>query len=242
MRLNRYIEHYPNSLTEGLGLFHSLSESDVPWAELDEDIKKSLEIAYGLRSGNKVLTYPISNVTEINRVKMLKAYYLEKWKKLWNIYKLEYEPLDGYIVNETGSNTKNINKEETTEFGKIVNETGTDTGTVGVNGSTTSNGTDNFYGFNSAEAVPANSNEDNDVSNSTETRDLEATRSTTNSGNDNVNGTESEEGSYTIKKTGNIGYTTPQEMLKQEFELWGTPYFEIVFSDIDRYIMLSICV
>lgn len=240
--MNRYLDLYPNSLSLGEGLFSALSETDVPWATLDEDSKSALEIAYGLRSGNKVLMSLFAQVSENNRVKFLKEFYLEKWTKLWNDYKLEYEPLDGYIVNETGSNTKNINKEETTEFGKIVNETGTDTGTVGVNGSTTSNGTDSIYGFNSVEAVPADSNTDNDISNSTETRDLEATRSTTNSGEDNVNGTESETGSYTIKKTGNIGYTTPQEMLRQDFELWKEPYFNQVFADIDSYIMLSICV
>ena len=240
--MNRYLDLYPNSLSLGEGLFSELSETDVPWAILDSESKAALEIAYGLRSGNKMVMSLFTQVSENNRVKFLKEFYLEKWTKLWNDYKLEYAPLDGYVVNETGSNTKNINKEETTEFGKIVNETGTDTGTVGVNGSTTSNGTDNFYGFNSAEAVPANSNEDTDVSNSTETRDLEATRSTTNSGEDNVNGTESETGSYTIKKTGNIGYTTPQEMLRQDLELWKEPYFNQVFADIDMHIMLSICV
>lgn len=240
--MNRYLDLYPNSLSLGEGLFSALSETDVPWATLDAESKSALEIAYGLRSGNKVLMSLFTQVSENNRVKFLKEFYLEKWTKLWNDYKLEYSPLDGYVVNETGSNTKTLSKEETTTFGKKVNETGTDTGTVGVNGSTTSNGTDSIYGFNSSEAVPADSNQDSDESTSTETRDLEATRSTTNSGEDVLDGTESENGNYTIKKTGNIGYTTPQEMLRQDFELWKEPYFNQVFEDIDRYIMLSICV
>lgn len=41
-------------------------------------------------------------------------------------------------------------------------------------------------------------------------------------------------------RTGNIGVTTTQQMLQQEFELWRWNFFTQVFEDVDKFLVLSV--
>lgn len=41
-------------------------------------------------------------------------------------------------------------------------------------------------------------------------------------------------------RTGNIGVTTTQQMLQQEFELWRWNFFTRVFDDVDKFLCLSV--
>lgn len=55
--------------------------------------------------------------------------------------------------------------------------------------------------------------------------------------------TDSSTGKEDIERTrsGNIGVTTTQQMLQQEFELWKWNFFTQVFEDCDKYLCLSVC-
>lgn len=55
--------------------------------------------------------------------------------------------------------------------------------------------------------------------------------------------TDSSTGKEDIERTrsGNIGVTTTQQMLQQEFELWKWNFFAQVFEDCDKYLCLSVC-
>lgn len=72
-----------------------------------------------------------------------------------------------------------------------------------------------------------------------ETRDSVGSRNVTNAGQDEKNHNTTEDEDYSYTKKGNIGYTTPQELIRQDMALWATPFFDIVFSDIDEFIMLQ---
>lgn len=74
----------------------------------------------------------------------------------------------------------------------------------------------------------------------TETRDLDDSRTETNSGQDETSRSENRGEDWTINKTGNIGYTTPQKLIREEFDIWKTPFFAIVFEDIDAFCTISV--
>ena len=74
----------------------------------------------------------------------------------------------------------------------------------------------------------------------TETRDLDDSRTETNSGQDETSRSENRGEDWTINKTGNIGYTTPQKLIREEFDIWRTPFFAIVFEDIDAFCTISV--
>ena len=44
----------------------------------------------------------------------------------------------------------------------------------------------------------------------------------------------------TLKRSGNIGVTTSQQMIESERKLWLWNFFESVFSDIDKILVLKI--
>ena len=239
--MSKYIELYPDSITLGEGLISSLfSLEGLPWDGMDSSTIISLERAYGVRSAYKTVSELYELVPKLERAKLLRAMYGEKWQKLWDNFKLNYNPLDAYIVTEEGSNNRTNTVNRSTEYGHIINDDSTNTGTVTNEGSASSNGEEGVYGFNSLNSVPSETSEKSSSDNSTETRDLAAGRKTEHSGVDSANSSDTEKGSYNLTKRGNIGYSTPQKLLREDMELWREAYFNIVFSDIDSVIMLNV--
>ena len=235
--VSKYLELYPESLS-GHGLFTDLSRfTSVPWSVIGDSEISALEVAYGLHSGNKDILPSFSKVNETKRANVIASFYERKWHRLWDDYMTEYSPLDPYHISETGSHTRNIEETDSTEYGHKVEEVGTDTGTVGNQGTDNSSTNRNLYGFNSTEPVPAETGSTNSSNTSSETRDLSASRDTTHSGIDSKSANEEETYNYNSNKSGNIGYFTPQDLLKKDIELWKATYFSIVFSDIDDLIM-----
>lgn len=237
----KYIELYRNSPSNGEGLILSLSIiPNIPWYGLSNDEARNLERNYYLRSGNKRVSSVFETISEEYRPQLISQMFAEKWTRLWEDYKTRYETLSPYNITETGNDSKIVDTDTITKHGKVVDETATDTGTVETESNSNGSDNQNIFGFNSTTAVGANSSTDTDKSDSKETRDLSATRKQTNSGEDVIDGSEIETGEHTITKKGNLGTHTPQKLIMENFELWKTPYFEKVFSDIDAYIMLQV--
>lgn len=158
----------------------------------------------------------------------------------------------------TGTVTHAINGDDTTK----------QTGTVTTGGQSTESSTDasSIYGFNSASASDANSQSRNGTTdvNQTETRDITdkvthnttdtETRDTTDTiSHDTTNtetrdlqtgqtGTEKVTGTITHEthKHGNIGVTTNQQMLEEERKLWNWYFYTYIFSDIDKFLTISV--
>lgn len=236
--MSSYRELYPNSLSAGDGLIYSLSNNEqIPWYSKSEDFKRSLEVGYSFMYGYANIIESFESIPVNWKVQSIVSFYLDKWEKLWRDYNLDYNPLDAYVVEEQGNNTINRTINGTDGFGRVVNEVGTNTGTIGLEETDTMSGADNIYGFNSIDAVPSTTTSDNRTNNSTETRNLGDSRVITNSGQDTQNRTDNHTGNHTISKHGNIGYSTPQKLLREDLELWSSPFFKIVFRDI--YLAIS---
>lgn len=235
--MSKYKELYPQSISDGVGLISTLSSLEVPWAAMNI---QAIERMYGVRSGFKTIVDSFVEVPAELRASVLFAMFNEKWTKLWNIYKLEYNPLSAYKVVETGENSVEKQSSDLHQYGKTQNEVSDDTGTVTDASSSESSTNAGLYGFNSQSSVPSDTSAASASENSTETRDLNVTRTRTDGGSDTIDREDSEVSEHNITKEGNIGYSTPQKLLREEFELWAIPFFQKVFEDIDSFITISV--
>ena len=232
---------YPESISNGTGLIADICNlPNSPWNSQTDDFKKSIERAFNLRSGFKTVISTFETINAQNRASVIYSVYGEKWTKYWNIYKLEYDPLAAYIVEENGNRDVETNGDRTIAYGKIENESGSNSGTITDNGSDSNSSNNSVFGFNSITSVPSDSSSESGTTNNTETRNLNDTRNLSTSGEDSHTTFNTENEEYTVSKKGNIGYATPQKLLKEEFELWAIPFFDIVFSDVEQLIMLKV--
>ena len=234
-----YQSLYPESISSGIGLISLLSLSeDIPWANTVDG--EDLERLYSIRSGFKTVTAAFTSTPAEHRPDVLLTLFKHRWRRLWDDYNITYNPLDAYRMSETGTrNTETSDRRDFTH-GHTVSEQGTSAGTIGTESESTLDTTDGVYGFNSSNSVPSATGTESTTSADTETRDLTSSRNVTNAGTDNTvaSGTDSEE--YQFEKSGNIGYSTPQELLRQDIELWRETYFDQVFNDIDSFITIMV--
>lgn len=237
----KYSQAYPNSMPLGVGLISAITAKETaPWHTDDAEQVSTLERLYSLRSSFKTLSEGFQSVPEENRADVILALYGDRWKRLFDDYKVEYNPLNAYTMTETTERNVNTTDDSTTTFDSVTSDVTLDKGTV------TDEYTDNtldggsVYGFNSNEPVPADKNLSENHGTSTETRNLTDTRNLTRDDDGTKHDIGSEKENFTSTKSGNIGYTTPQELLRQDFELWATTYFQLVFDDIDSLVTLSV--
>lgn len=161
--------------------------------------------------------------------------YKDKWTKLFtNIFKQTYNPIWNVDGEESTTRTYEYGKREvnTKDF-EIEHEHGTtDTETV------TNNVTDNdVYGFNSSQPVGASKS----TNNGTRTNVGSGSDTDVHSGTDDYqqSGVDTERTTYT--RGGNIGVTSTQNMLEQEFALREKfNYFAIVTKDIIRELTMNV--
>lgn len=237
----KYHEAYPNSSISGEGLISKLSIIEgIPWADIDSSVVANLERAYNVRSGFKTVLDTFLLIPELQRAELIFALFGEKWKKYWDLCKVQYDPLEAYVVIQTGSRNIKRNIDEENKYGKTQNDISIDTGTVKDDGTTIDNSQNNVYGFNSQSPVPSDAQNGNTTDTNTQTRNLSSNRTRTDGGTDTFSKDESEDENNNLSKRGNIGYNSPQKLLREDFELWVKPYFDKVFADIDSYIMLQV--
>lgn len=155
---------YPQMISNGNGIFTDLQNFDVPWKL--QNIEAALNYGYYLNSARKLVspfvfdvsnaeedlrTYPF-NITPLNSAqRMIIAstvftMFNEKWKRLWDIYNIEYNPLYNYMVTEE----EQINVDDSGTIAdtgtqqRVIDTDTTNTGTdtVVTDGSITNTGTD----------------------------------------------------------------------------------------------------
>ena len=237
----KYRELYPQSLTEGVGLISQMVSYDVPWRDLDDDDLRALERSYCLHSGFKEVISTFSEMSAADRIPAILIHYGHKWNRYYTLYMTEYNPLSAYRVVENGENTRTPNLQDQTTKGTKVVVTGTDSGTVTTTEELGQTEDNSRYGFNSLnEPVPVDVTTTGGSNTLTESRQLTDGSTTTNSGTDSVKRTGTEKIVHEVTKEGNIGYSTPQKLMREELALWMKPYFDIVFSDIDNFIMINV--
>lgn len=237
----KYSELYPQSMSAGIGLISALGAIEsIPWNTLSPEALQDVERAYYVRSNFKTVIDSFILADDSARARLISALFAQKWSKLWKDFSLEYDPLHAYIVEETGERDKVVEAKQTDAYGREVVVNGTDTGTVENSGSESLNGSSGIYGFNSVSAVPSDTQTDLTTTLDTETRNLANSNTTVNSGQDIRDNNDKENETYSVTKKGNIGYSTPQKLLREDLELWIEPFFGIVFSDIDSFITIQV--
>lgn len=188
--------------------------------------------------------------------KLIKAKYLESWKRLYNALFADYNPIENYALKEeeitdrdiTDSGT-NSNTTDTTNTGKETNTNNTKTDTTNSNTNSENGNTLNqVYAEDSNDPVNASkqinengstsSGSGNTTSEGSETTDTTHTGKETNTGTHANTGTE--DTTKTLTRSGNIGVTTSQQMIESEIALRKHNYYDIIFKDIDNLLCLSI--
>lgn len=221
---------YPEWITKGI--FSYLNALEVPWKS---DISgNQLDVIYhGSRSGHKIIGSLIENYLENNTVsddnkitiaQAIFSIYIKNWNALYKTLSLEYNPIENYSMTET-ENVQDSHK-GTTESDATDTDTNTETTIV----NDTAN--NQLWGFNSPDSV----NSDKQVGDTT--KNVDGTRNATHKNTDTE--TKDITSDRTLKRSGNIGVTTSQQMIESERQLWFWNFFENVFSDIDKILVLKI--
>ena len=148
--------------------------------------------------------------------------------KLYNTLNLAYNPIDNTDVTEDYTdktvNTGTVNNINNLIHGKKTESTNQSTGEQN----------NNIYGFNTTTKVPTNAN--NGTSN---TQDI-----STDSGTDTENDTRTDnltsELTHTLRRHGNIGVTTSQQMIEAERKMWFWKFYNQIFDDIDLILTIPV--
>lgn len=170
--------------------------------------------------------------------------------------------------NENKNNTGTQITTSTTTYGKTDNTTSTDTTNYGR--TDTTENSNKIYGYNSVDPVPdntstnvntaggtdvrnntientvggsdsvANNRTDNLTENIDITNDTDESRKDTRIENESYTLNSTDNGEHSLKRSGNIGVTTTQQMLESERTLWLWNYFGIIFRDINRVLSLPV--
>lgn len=200
----------------------------LPWSEDDYITAELLDIDYLGHSGLKIISplveYNTSDEVTEDEVKTLaKVIYQrfhQKWEKLWYTVTVEYTPINNYDMIETFQDAKTDAAIESS------------TGSVTYGNTTSNNYTDTkkVWGFDSASGKNAEEN--------SRTGSVGQTGSDSNTASVTKNNTIND--SHTLKRSGNIGVTTTQQMLQSERDMWIWNYIESIYNDIDDILTISI--
>lgn len=214
------------------GIFSYLNALEVPWK--NDITSNELDVTYhGSRSGHKIIGSLIENflennvVSEENKITIAQAIYtlyIKNWNALYKTLSLEYNPIENYSMTET----ENV---QDTHKGTLVSDS-TDTNTNTENTIVNDTANNQLWGFNSTNSV----NSDKQVGDTTRNVDgsINSTHKNTDTENKDITS------DRTLKRSGNIGVTTSQQMIESERHLWLWNFFESVFSDIDKILVLKI--
>lgn len=198
----------------------------------DNDID-SLFIQYVGKSRNKCLSSTVnfcslnygygengefSNELYLTLSKLTNNRYYKKWKKIFDTFSLEYNPIKPYDMtihdhnyDEHGGETV-IDRTHSDES-EITNETEYDT---------TENG---YQGFNSENYNPVDKSSNTSKDTSSSKVDVEGQVKTTHG--------RTVDSDRDITRSGNIGNITQQELIERERELWKYQIYDIIFRDLD---------
>ena len=196
----------------------ALTGVEIPWSE--DNALLDIDYVYrwsGYKSISPLVKHLLGNDATMGSAGyntlagIIWAYFGEAWTRKYNALVAEYNPLNNYDMTET-------------ENSHIVDDATTGvTGTANDN-QTTVTGTHSVYGYNSSTATPS----EGDSVTTTQGTDM-----TTDYDNDRTI-------SRGLKRSGNIGVTTSQQMLQSELELRSYRFFEQVYKDVDSIVSLPI--
>ena len=200
------------------GIFDYIS--NPPWETEMDSSQLNLEY-FGNHSGSKTVSPLVrkmlmnGNLEDSSRQSLallIAAKFRSNWKHLWDAFNAEYNPINNYDMIE------DIQKDGANQDTNNLKDTTTHGRTV--------TDTMSHYGFNSSSSQPS------DIDSSVE-------GGTTDVGHTGTVDYKIDEHTVT-KRSGNIGVTTNQKMIEEEWNLRKMNFFERVYSDVDSVLALSI--
>lgn len=243
---------------------------EFPWHGDANITDKGLDFDYhGNHSGRKTAS-PLLQVLADNNVvsqddvsvlaEVIKSEYLMRWSKLWDTLTFQYNPIENYSMIEEGTDTTvgedSGTTSNTTKYGKTETRTNENTSkttygrTEEREETATENAKNALYGFDSADPTDDSSRDvEGNTNTTTETGGSDSvtgngTDSMTTGGQDDNSTTSKNDSKSTLThrltRSGNIGVTTSQQMLQSEREVWKYQYFQDVFADVDKILVLNI--
>lgn len=152
---------------------------------------------------------------------------------------------DSTVTKTTGDTTTHTGTDSTVETGNQTE----DNSVYGFNSTADVNSSKTVTATNNTSTVTHDTTDSSEGSDTTketrettDTHNLTKTRNESDSGTDKRAITDDESETRSLKKNGNIGYSTPQTLLRDDIDLWAMPYFNIVFQDIANEIFVQIFV
>lgn len=174
-----------------------------------------------LSDGKFVVTYKIiEDFISKTLINIISNKYYNKWNKVFETYKLDYDVLSPYNMSITDNTEDTMTSNDKFNTSRDNRQEGTE------NSTNNDNTQSSVYAYNSATASP-NENSTTDTSlNST------TTQNNTTTGNDNRDYTRDNSIKKTITRKGNIGNMLPQEVIERQRKLLDTLLYDIIFKDI----------
>ena len=158
----------------GISIFAELQNKDVPWKNLEISSQLDSVFRY-VKAKNLICNSLCEDITADGLAGIIYSFNIENWKKLWQNYTAEYNPIDNYNRHEETTQTDigsdTLTKNGTTTNVKTGSVTNTRTGTStneqagtmsnvktggvtnSMTGSTTSTDTASVFPFNSDSAT-----------------------------------------------------------------------------------------
>ena len=216
----KLIDLFPNWPENGI--FSALSDAaSMPWGT----DPVALDIDYiGGYSGNKPISPLVTRLLTsegaltasglASLVSVIIARYLENWGRAWTALFSDYDPIKNYDMEES----------ENSADGERAGESISDT--VVINDETAESESD-IFGLNSGEeGAPA------------------AHAKTVSSGGRSTTGSRNSETSRlanrVLRRSGNIGVTSSQQLIESELALRRVSFFESVYKDLDEVLTTPI--
>jgi hypothetical protein len=174
-----------------------------------------------LSDGKFVVTYKIiEDFISKTLINIISNKYYNKWNKVFETYKLDYDVLSPYNMSITDNTEDTMTSNDKFNTSRDNKQEGTE------NSTNNDNTQSNVYAYNSATASPNENSTTDTTLNST------TTQNNTTTGNDNRDYTRDNSIKKTITRKGNIGNTLPQEMIERQRKLLDTLLYDIIFKDI----------
>ena len=196
-----------------------MEQMEVPLWLKDENTADILDLDYcTVVSGDKYLSHNFIRQYERYNIEVLRYFAMilykrfgTKWNKIYEALNVEYKPLENYSMEET--RTPNLTDE--------VKNTGDDKTSLNLDNTTTSY----VVGYNTSnEKESGKTTSNGNATNNFSKVDYNSTHTSKHTGTEH------------ITRTGNIGVTTSQQMLKSEFEVRQYDFYQSVYNDIDEFI------
>lgn len=247
----------------GNGIFNYLNALSVPWSSTDIPAEQLNLLYYGTYSGEKVIA-PLLDVYVENKdyisiseyeklAQSIYVLYNPYWIKQYNTLSLEYNPIENYSMKETE------NLDHTVTYGEqILKDNNLSSTNIATNIDTNNLHTEmvsgitvttnaNIAGFNSTgyandnQTVATPSGKDTTANTGTVNHSINGTITNTGTITDTHSGSDNTVDVKELKRSGNIGVTTSQQMLQSERDLWIWNFFtNIVFPNIDKVLTCPI--